>query len=187
MNNPRIAGRYAKSLIDLAKELDQVDVICADMKFVQSICKSNPDFVAVLRSPIIKPGTKEKIIKAITEGMVNITTSSFILLLIRKGRENNLPEIANAYIDQVNVLKDIHQLKITTAVPISEAVKDEIVAKVKSSSPYKNIEIETVVKEELIGGFLLEMEGTLVDASILRDLNDIKKYFMDNEYIHKIK
>jgi len=107
--------------------------------------------------------------------------------LIRKGRENNLPEIANAYIDQVNVVKDIHQLKITTAVPISEAVKDEIVAKVKSSSPYKNIEIETVVKEELIGGFLLETEGTLIDASILRDLNDIKKYFMDNEYIHKIK
>ena len=187
MNNPRIAGRYAKSLIDLAKELDQVDVICADMKFVQSICKSNPDFVAVLRSPIIKPSTKEKIIKAITEGTVNITTGSFIRLLIQKGRETNLPEIANAYIDQVNAIKGIHQLKITTAVPISDAIKDEIVAKVKSSSPFKNIEIETVVKEELIGGFLLEMEGTLVDASILRDLNDIKKYFMDNEYIHKIK
>jgi F-type H+-transporting ATPase subunit delta len=186
MNNPRIAGRYAKSLIDLAEELDQVDVICTDMRFVQSICKSNPDFVAVLRSPIIKPGTKEKIIKAITESSVNVTTISFIRLLIQKGRENNLPEIASAYIDQVNLLKGIHQLKITTAVPISEAVKDEIVAKVKSSSPYKNIEIETVIKEELIGGFLLEMEGTLVDASILRDLNDIKKNFMDNEYIHKI-
>lgn len=187
MNNPRLAGRYAKSLIDLAKELDQVDVICTDMKFVQSICKSNPDFVSVLRSPIIKPGTKEKIIETITKDRVTVTTSSFIRLLVRKGRETNLPEIADAYIEQVNTLKDIHHLKITTAVPVSEAIKNEIATKVKSFIPYQNIEIETLVNEDLIGGFLLEIEGKLVDASILRELTDIKKHFMNNEYIHKIK
>ena len=187
MNNPRLAGRYAKSLIDLAAELNQVDVIYADMKFVESICKSNPDFVAVLRSPIIKPGTKEKIIESITTGRVNITTSSFISLLVRKGRETNLPEIAIAYIEQFNKLRDIHQLKITTALPISEALKNEIVNTVKTSTSLKHIEVETAVKEELIGGFVLEMEGKLIDASILRDLKDIKKQFMDNQYIHNLR
>ena len=187
MNNPRLAGRYAKSLIDLATELNQVDVICADMKFVQSICKSNSDFVAVLRSPIIKPGTKEKIIESITTGRVNLTTSSFISLLVRKGRETNLPEIANAYVEQFNASRDVHQLKITTAVPISEALKEEIVNNVKSSTSLKYIEVETAVKEELIGGFVLEMEGKLIDASILRDLKDIKKQFMDNQYIHNLR
>ena len=187
MNNPRLAGRYAKSLIDLAAELNQVDVIYADMKFVESICKSNPDFVAVLRSPIIKPGTKEKIIESITTGSVNITTSSFISLLVRKGRETNLPEIAIAYIEQFNELRDIHQLKITTALPISEALKNEIVNTVKMSTSLKHIEVETAVKEELIGGFVLEMEGKLIDASILRDLKDIKKQFMDNQYIHNLR
>ena len=187
MNNPRLAGRYAKSLIDLAAELNQVDVIYADMKFVESICKSNPDFVAVLRSPIIKPGTKEKIIESITTGRVNIITSSFISLLVRKGRETNLPEIAIAYIEQFNELRDIHQLKITTALPISEALKNEIVNTVKMSTSLKHIEVETAVKEELIGGFVLEMEGKLIDASILRDLKDIKKQFMDNKYIHNLR
>ena len=185
MNNPRLAGRYAKSLIDLAIELNQLDVIYADMKFVQAICKSNPDFVSVLRSPIIKPGKKEKIIEAIVTGRVNITTGSFISLLVRKGRETNLPEIADAFVEQFNKLKDIHHLKITTAVAISESLKADIIAKVKSSTALQNIEIETQVKEELIGGFVLEMEGTLVDASVLKDLKDIKKYFLDNEFIHK--
>lgn len=187
MNNPRLAGRYAKSLIDLAIELNLVDVICADMKLVQSICKTNPDFVAVLRSPIIKPDKKEKIIESITTGRVNTTTSSFIGLLVRKGRETNLPEIANAYIEQFNAARDIHQLKITTAVPITEALKEEIVSNVKMSTSLKNIEVETAVKEELIGGFVLEMEGKLIDASILRDLKDIKKQFMDNQYIHNLR
>ena len=187
MNNPRLAGRYAKSLIDLAIELNRLDVIYADMKFMQSICKSNPDFVSLLRSPIIKPGKKEKIIESITKGRVNITSGLFISLLVRKGREANLPEIADAFVEQFNKLKDIHQLKITTAVAISETLKTAIIDKVKSSTTLRNIEIETQVKEELIGGFVLEMEGALIDASILRDLKDIKKQFMDNEYIHKLR
>ena len=187
MTNPRLAGRYAKSLIDLATELNQVDIIHADMKFLQRICKSNPDFVALLRSPIIKPGTKEKIIESITTERVTNTTSLFIKLLVRKSRENNLPEIANAFIEQFNKIRNIHQLKITTAVAISDVLKSEIVAKVKATNPLQNIEMETLVKEELIGGFVLEMDGTLVDASILRDLKDIKKQFMDNEFIHKLR
>jgi F-type H+-transporting ATPase subunit delta len=187
MQNPRLAGRYAKSLIDLATELNQVDVIYADMKFLQKICKSNPDFTAVLRSPVIKPTTKEKIIQSITTDRVNKTTASFISLLIRKNREINLPEIADAFIEQFNKKRHIYQLKITTAAPISEELKTSIVDKVKASTPFKNIELETAIKEELIGGFILEMQGTLIDASIQRDLKDIQKQFMDNQYVHKLR
>ncbi len=187
MNNPRLAGRYAKSLLDLATEQNQVDAICADMKFLQRICKSNPDFVAVLRSPIIKPDTKGKIIESILNSQVSTLTSAFVTLLVRKGREINLPEIVNAFIEQFNKIRNIHRVKITTAVPISEELQNAIVAKVKSSTSLQNIELETAVKDELIGGFVLEMGGNLVDASIQRDLKDIKKQFMDNHYIHKLR
>ena len=63
MTNPRLATRYAKSLVDLAVEQNQLDIVYNDMKLITSICKSNPDFVAVLRSPVIKPSTKEKIME----------------------------------------------------------------------------------------------------------------------------
>ena len=51
----------------------------------------------------------------------------------------------------------------------------------------QTFEVETKVDPELIGGFLLESGGTLVDASILRDLKDIQKQFMNNDYLHKIR
>jgi F-type H+-transporting ATPase subunit delta len=187
MNNPRLAGRYAKSLLDLATELNQVSVIHADMKLLQRICKSNPDFTLLLRSPIIKPSTKEKIIDSILSGKITATTSSFIRLLVRKGRENVLPEIVEAFVEQYNKLNNIYRVKLTTAVPVSEEIKNEIVGKIKSATPMQHIELETAVREELIGGFVLEMEDTLVDTSILRDLKDIKKQFLDNQYIHKIR
>ena len=187
MHNPRLAGRYAKSLLDLASEMNQVDAICADMKKLQKLGKTNADFVAMLRSPIIKPSIKEKIIDAVLKSQVSTTTFTFIQLLVRKNRENVLPEIADAFIDQFNKIRGIHRVKLTTATPASEELQSFIIQKIKSSTSLQHIELETLVKEELVGGFTLEMGGTFVDASIQRDLKDIRRQFLDNQYIHKIR
>lgn len=187
MHNPRLAGRYAKSLLDLAAELNQVDTVCADMKMLQQLGKTNADFTAMLRSPIIKPSVKDKIMDAVLKDKVSNTTFSFIRLLVRKGREGVLPEIADAFVDQFNQLRGIHRVKLTTATPVSDELKTAIIQKIKSSTPMQHIELETAVKDELVGGFTLEMGGSLVDASILRDLKDIKRQFKDNQFIHKIR
>lgn len=188
MNNPRLAGRYAKSLLDLAAEQKQVDEVCADMKWIQRICKTNPDFVNMLRSPVIKPTAKGKIIDSITKSRVSALTTAFIQLLVRKARETNLPEIAATYIDQFNELRNIHRVKITTADPISEEMKEAIMANVKANATAgQTFEVETEIRQELIGGFLLETNGQLVDASLLRDLKDIQKQFLNNDYLHRIR
>lgn len=188
MNNPRLAGRYAKSLLDLAAEQNHVDAVCADMKWIHKICKSNPDFVNVLRSPVIKPSAKQNILESITKERVSALTSAFIKLLVIKARETNLPEIATTFIDQFNQLRNIHKVKITTAEPLTPEMQNAIMTNVKATATAgQTFEIETAVENELIGGFLLETGGTLVDASILRDLKDIQKQFMNNDYLHRIR
>src|SRR6187549_716144 len=134
MNNPRLAGRYAKSLLDLATEQNQVDAVYADMKWINQICKSNPDFVNMLRSPVIKPTSKGKIFESVTKQRVSTLTTAFIQLLVNKARETNLPEIATTYIDQFNALRNIHKVKITTADPISEEMLNTIMANVRSTA-----------------------------------------------------
>ena len=67
-------------------------------------------------------------------------------------------------------------------------MKAAIMSNVKANAAAgQTFEVETHVKNELIGGFLLETGGVLVDASILRDLKDIHKQFMNNDYLHKIR
>ncbi|MBL0145134.1 MAG: ATP synthase F1 subunit delta [Chitinophagaceae bacterium] len=187
MNNPRLANRYAKSLIDIATEQNQLDAVQADMKLLKSICKSNPDFVSMLVSPIIQGSVKGKIIEAVTKSRIGNLSNLFINLLVRKNRENSLPEIVEAYIEQYNKVKNIQKVKVTTAVPMSDELKNEILAKVKAGGSAYEVEMETAVKDELIGGFVLETENTLIDASILRDLKDIRKQFLNNDYIHKLR
>lgn len=188
MNNPRLATRYAKSLLDLAAEQQQVDAVYTDMKWLQQVCRSNADFVNVLRSPIIKPTVKEKILSSVVKERVSVLTNSFIFLLVKKNREINLPEIVNTFIDQFNALRNIRRVKITTAEPISAEMKETIMKNIRTAiTDSRTYEIETAVDNELIGGFLLETGGTLVDASILRDLKDIQKQFMNNDYLHRIR
>ena len=134
MNNPRLAGRYAKSLLDLSIEQNQLDAVYADMKWLHRICKSNRDFVVVLNSPVIKPAIKEKIIGAVTDSRVSKLTTAFIQLLVKKAREINLPEIVIAFIDQFNKRNNIHKIKITTADPITEEMKAAIMANVHATS-----------------------------------------------------
>ena len=187
MHNPRLAGRYAKSLLDLSVEKGQLEVVYTDMRLIQAICHSSAEFTALLKSPIIHSDKKEAIINSILSGKVSEITTLFIQLLLRKTRESNLPEIAASLIDQYNSLKGIHRVKVTTASPISEEMKQVFINKVKSVTSVQHIELETAVQEKLIGGFTLEMDGNLVDASILRDLNDVKRQFKSNEYIHQIR
>jgi F-type H+-transporting ATPase subunit delta len=157
------------------------------MKFLQNISKSNPDFVALLKSPVIQEDKKNKIIESIIAGRVSNLTGLFIKLLGVKTRESNLPEIVTSFIEQYNKVKEIHKVKITTAAPISDEVKNSFINKIKLSNHIENIELETLVDEKLIGGFVLEMEGKMVDASIMRDLIDVKKQFQNNDYIHKLR
>lgn len=186
MTNPRLATRYAKSLMGLAQEQNQLEAVYADMEYLQGICKSNKDFVNLLRSPIIKPGVKKKIVSAVTEGKTGVLTNAFNNLIITKGRESNLPEIAATFIQQYKDYKGIRTVKITTAVPMEESAKKDIISKMKQDAGAA-IEIDSVVDESIIGGFVLQTGDSLVDASIAYDLKAIQKQFMNNDFIYKIR
>ncbi len=187
MSNPRLSHRYAKSLIDMAIELNQLNAVHDDIMLLQSVCEKSREFVVMLTSPIIPADKKYKIIQAITHEKVSKITQTFIKLLASKNREANLPEINRSFIEQFNKIKGIHKVKLTTALPISDEIKNSFIKKIEASSSINNIELETITDEKIIGGFVLEMDGKLIDASILRDLNDVKKQFDNNDYIHKLR
>jgi F-type H+-transporting ATPase subunit delta len=187
MQNPRLAGRYAKSLIDLAIERNQLEAVYADMQYLQAVCKGSKEFVTLLRSPIIKADKKEKILQAVTDGKVGELTAGFNKLLVNKSREQFLPEIITAVVEQYNAIKGIHKVKLTTANPITEELKQSIIGKIKAATGFEHLDVETNTQPELIGGFVLEFNNKLVDASILRDLRDIKTQFQINIYVQNIR
>ncbi|HEV8286976.1 MAG TPA: ATP synthase F1 subunit delta [Chitinophagaceae bacterium] len=187
MPNPRLATRYAKSLIDLAIEKDQLEKIFADMQWLQQVCKQSRDFANLLKSPIIKPEKKQKVVEAVIKGNVSEITALFVRLLIAKGRESNLPEIITAFINQYKKYKNIYTVKLTTAAPLNGDLKNAIINQIKKTSEMQNIELETAVNENLIGGFVLQAGDKLIDASVAYDLKQIARQFENNDFVYKIR
>jgi F-type H+-transporting ATPase subunit delta len=188
MPNPRLATRYAKSLIDLSVERNQLEILYADMQFLKEVCKSSREFVNLLRSPVVPSDKKQSIITAITKGRISELAEAFLKLVIVKGREEDLPEIIAAFIEQYNIIKGIHKVKLTTATVISDELKNAIVAKVKKEANLQHVELESKVDDALIGGFVLEYNNNLVDASVLRDLKDISRQFKErNVFVQNIR
>ena len=187
MQNPRLASRYAKSLIDLSIEKGELEQVNTDMQLLQSICRSNRDFVLMLRSPVIKSDVKGKILDAILSGKLSPMTEAFIRLLVNKGREGNLPEISEACNKLYKEHKNIYTVKLSTATALSTEMENAIINKIRSTSDMENIEMETLVNEDLIGGFVLQVGDKLVDASISYDLKEIAKQFDNNDFIYKVR
>ncbi len=187
MLNPRLAARYAKSLLDIAIEQNKLDAIYQDMLGLNAAFAGSRDFVMLMKSPIVKADAKFKVVKAVTEGRVDAITEGFIQLIISKSREFFLQEIVNAFITQYKIHNNINEVKLTTATPLNEEMTSVIKAKVAAQFANMSIDLSTAVDERLLGGFVLEANNNVFDASVLRDLNDIKKQFLKNEYIPNIR
>lgn len=186
MQNPRLADRYAKSLMDIAIEQGKLDALYTDMQGLKSICDSSAEFTNLMKSPIVKSDTKQSVFKAITDGKVDGVTTAFVNLIISKGREYFLPEIVNAFLTHYKKHNKINVVKLTTAAPLDETMTQLILQNVQRQFPEMTIELNTAIDESLLGGFIVESNNNQFDASIIRDLRDIRKQFLKNEYIPAI-
>lgn len=182
MSNIRIAERYAKSLLDLAIEKNELEKVYADVQWLQFLCKSNRDFVQMLRNPVIKGDVKIKIISAFTAEQTGQLTNTFLQLLIQKGREEVLPEITRTFINQYKIYKKILTVKLITAIPLDDAWKNKIAEQLKAISGKESVEMEAIVDPEIIGGFVLQSGDKLIDASVASNLREIANKFSRNEF-----
>lgn len=186
MSLTRISNRYAKSLLDLASDQNTLDKVVQDINMLQQALK-NRDFYLFIKSPIVNTSKKQQIFNSLFKGKVTDVTMAFLDIVVRKGRENYLPEIAAEFMEKYKTLKGITTVLLTTAVPVSAKQIEEIESKLRSSNLVAtHVEFEQKVDPSLIGGFVVQIGDQLIDSSVARKLKLFKKDFIENEYIKTI-
>lgn len=176
MSIHRIASRYAKSLLELAIEKSALDEVVKDIQEFDEVCKTNRDFVLMLKNPIIVSAKKSSILKSIFDGKVNELTLAFFVIITKKGREKYLPEIAQTFIDQYYDHKGIVESTITSVEPLSESLKKEVTGLVEGISK-KQVVLTEKIDSDLIGGFVLKIGDRQIDESISSKLSALKLKF----------
>lgn len=186
MSVHRIASRYAKSLIDLAIEQNKLEKVKEDVSTFKEVAKIR-DFYLLLKNPVVNSDKKSAIVKEIFAGKYDELTMAFLEILIRKGREEHLPEIATEFLIQYKHIKHVSTVKLTTAKPLSKEALKAIHDRLANSDRTDDIvEVETKVDPSLIGGFILEFDGNVYDTSVSHKLDQFRKEFKDNLYVSLI-
>jgi len=186
MRNPRLAGVYAKSLLDFAKGANQLDTVNQDMQYVAGVCKASPEFAHLLASPVIKDDKKASIVAAVLKDKVSVSTWAFITLVIQKNRAQYLGQIAEAFVAQYAAINGIHEVLLTTAIALDDNTQKMIVDKLKAAANFDKVKLNNKINPDIIGGFILEFDNKLIDASVSRRLNDLKLQFADKSYVAAI-
>jgi len=176
MSQSGIASRYVKPILEIAIEKNQLEQVKSDMNNFQNVCKQNPDFLAMLKSPVISHLKKDQILKQIFKGKVTDITLSLFSIITRKNRELILPFVADEFIKQYNLKMGIVNATVTTAVPLSKnlvADFEKTVNKITGKKPVLKEEVDS----EIIGGYILKLDDLQLDESMSGQLKSLKLNF----------
>jgi F-type H+-transporting ATPase subunit delta len=174
MNISHIAKPYAKALFDLALERNALEDITKDMKVVAETCISSKDLFMMLKSPVINSEKKAKVIQAVFSKAISKLSLTYLLIIIRKKRERYIPEIAEEFLELYKDYKGILTTHFTTAVPLSDEIRQKIIHLMKEQT-HNEIELIESTDADLIGGFILKWKDKQYDASILHEIKKMHR------------
>lgn len=181
MSNTRATLRYAKSLLELAKEQDTLAPCKSDMTKLVAICQESRDLTLLLKSPVVKTDKKLAIINEIFSSFSPLALS-FIVLITKKKRESLLLDIAERFLLLYKIDQGIESATLTTAVPLDQDTKDQVLEFIKKQG-VSQVDLTEHVDESLIGGAILRLGDKQLDASVSRQIKDLKQSFNKNLYI----
>jgi len=182
MNVTPVAYRYARSLMELSQDQGQLAVAEQDMRLVAETCLNSPDLVLLLKSPVVKADKKTNVLAKVFAGNIGEITHRFMGIMVRKGREAMLPQVAQAFVELYRVHQNIVTVEVLSAVPLTDAVRAQVTEQAQQKHPGKSIILSEKVDPTLIGGVIVRIGDEQFDGSVSRRLTDLRRKFAENPY-----
>ena len=160
------AKRYAKALFAIAREAGTTVAVGAELEAFQHVVASHPEVRDVLSRPLIKADDRRGIALAVAEKSgAGRAVRDFAALVAERGRMDHLHEIVTAYRDLVD--EDLGQARaqVRSAVPLTSQDKDRLATRLGGILG-KRILVEEHVDHSLLGGFVAQVGGFILDGSL---------------------
>lgn len=178
MNKGLISVRYAKALLGFAESKGMEEEIYEQAKFLQDVFVNIKTLHTALHNPLIPKAKKRDFILTACGKDVSEDFKKFIDLLLTNDREDCLQSVMLQYQEQYRKSKNILHGKLVTAVAIDDATRDDLIKSIELKVKGK-LEVEKIVDPSILGGFILELDFVQWNASLSRQLNDIKKQYIE--------
>ncbi len=169
-----IAGRYATALFDLAHEQNAVDDVADDLQGLDAMIAESEDLLRLIRSPVLSRAEQSRAMAAVlAKAGANKMTRNFVGLVAGNRRLFALPGMIRAY----QKLLAAHRGEITGEVVSAHPLDDKQLATVKkqlASAMGQEVQLESKVDEDLIGGLIVKVGSRMIDSSLRTKLQNLK-------------
>lgn len=178
MSGSRAAVRYAKAVLSLAQDQKAAEAVNNDMKLISETIGQSDELRQMLQNPVVRSADKKAVLSSVFP-KVSANSENLVNTLISNKRLALLGEVASSYVQLFDQLRGSQVAQVTTAVPLTGDLKTKVLAKVKELTG-KEAEIENIIDESILGGFILRVGDTQYNASIANKLDKLKREFTLN-------
>ena len=203
MNTGIIATRYATALLKLVDETGSGETVAAQVQTVEKALDEVPDFRRAVDDPAVAPAKKialfEAALSSRAESVEGISLApdlrKFLELLIRNGRIGDVRLLFTTFITEYYRARHIKRAKLVVADPallnpeptpsdreLAEPLRPTLDVRLRDLIEKQTgckLILKTEVNPSLIGGFVFEVEDTVLDASVSRQLDIIRSQFIE--------
>jgi len=168
-----VSKPYAEALYETAIENGDLEAVYQQALDLLGIFREGPELKEMLQNPRITPEDKAAVlIKALAGADRNL--SGVMAVMIGKGRGAYIEAALREFVRLVKAHKGIVSARVYSAAALTgeklSAIRDRLAAQTG-----KQIEIEAYVDPSLIGGLLIEAGGMVLDGTIRRQLQTLRK------------
>lgn len=160
-----VSNRYAMSLYEIANEENILKEVSSQMQDMATILLENSDLFSVLSAPNINVADKLAIAEKLFKDKVQPIFYNFVAILVEKSRIDLFFEIKNEFVEIYNKNNNIIKAQVTTAVEIDEALKEQVLGKIKAKTN-SDVLLECMVDPSILGGIIIKYDNTLIDSSV---------------------
>jgi F-type H+-transporting ATPase subunit delta len=173
MKNEVISKRYADAFLEFARETIGLEKGLEELRDLKRVFHDNPEIGSFVGSPQIAEIEKRAFIDDAFKDNFSEEARQFLKLLLKKGRIDILPDIA----DYARVTYS-HGTEVEALLKTSYPLDTENIQKIKDSMEKKfkkKLHLYVELDSDLLGGIYMKVENTIIDGSVRRRLNDLKE------------
>ncbi|MCI1945310.1 F0F1 ATP synthase subunit delta [Clostridium luticellarii] len=172
--------RYALALYKIAEEKGKVKEYLEELKQIVDVINSDAEFVEIVKHPEVSTSEKKKMFTEIFKDKVDEDILSFLLVLIEKGRINQLgsklKEMQDIYLKKHNTVI----AKVKTVIPLEDNERKDLTQKLERKFN-KKVLIEEEIDPSIIGGVYVDVDNEVIDGTIKSKLSEMKKIMLKGE------
>jgi F-type H+-transporting ATPase subunit delta len=168
-----IADVYARSLFEVASEQGKLDEIREQLGQVADALEADRDLQVFFFSPYFSTAEKKEGLHKALQGADEILVN-FLELLIENHRMPVLFRVRRAFEALWQDENKMLPVNVTSAVALDEATVKEIGDRIAEQTG-RTVELSAGVDPDLLGGMVVRVGNTVLDASVRNRLEQLRK------------